>query len=158
MRAGRPSRLSAYARLCVQRALAWSFGGGPAPRPERLAESGRRGERLLTRRGEEGAQLIPVGSLAAAPDDRELQRRPVEAADRDEWIAKLKAARDVGSNLWGRGRGESGDGWPPAGCDRRGQQPIVGAKIVAPGRDAVRLVHHDAADAEGGELVDEAWT
>src|SRR5260370_1366261 len=51
-------------------------------------------ERLLTRRGEKAAQLIALGSLTAAPDHRELQSRPVEAADRDEWIAELKAARD----------------------------------------------------------------
>src|SRR5207247_9115117 len=115
-------------------------------------------ERLLPRRGEQAAQLIALGSLATAPDDRGRQGRPVESADRDEWIAELKAGRDVGSSLWGRGRRESGDGRPPTGCDGRGQQSIVGAEVVAPGRDAVRLVNHDAADAQHGELVNEART
>src|SRR5712692_4319679 len=115
-------------------------------------------ECLLPRRSEQAAQLIALGSLAAAPDDRERQGRSVESADRNEWIAELKAARDVGSNLWGRGRRKSGDGGPPTGRDGRGQQPVVGAEVVAPGRDAVRLVHHDAADAQCGELINEAWT
>src|SRR5207245_1637988 len=115
-------------------------------------------QRLLARRREQAAQLISLGSRAAAPDDRELQGRPVESADRDERIVESKAARDIGSNLWGRGRRESGDGRPATGCDRHGEEPIVGAEIVAPGGDAVRLVDHDAADAQLGELVNEAWT
>ena len=113
-------------------------------------------ESLLPGRSEQAAEPIALGSFAAATGDRERQRRPIESADRDEGMAQPQAARDIGSDLWRRGRSEAGPRRPATGCDRRGQKSVIRAEVMAPRRDAMRLVDHDPPDAQLGEPAHEA--
>src|SRR5205823_13735051 len=99
-------------------------------------------ESLLPGRSEQTAEPIALCSLAPTTYDGERQRRPIESADGDEWIAQPQVARDIGSNLWSRRRGEASHRRTAAGCDRRGQKPVIRAEVMPPGGDAMRLVDH----------------
>src|SRR5437867_10347392 len=72
-------------------------------------------------------------------------------------MAQPQAARDIGSNLWSRGRGEAGHRRPAAGGDRRGQKSVIGAEVMAPRGDAMCLVDDDPPDAQVGEPIHEPW-
>jgi hypothetical protein len=91
----------------------------------------------------------------AAREDAVRQVRPVEAPDEERRIGEPELAHDVLADARRRGRG--------VGLDRdRGQLAaelaelaVLGAEIVAPVADAVRLVDRDRGQAAGLEALEE---
>ena len=84
----------------------------------------------------------PVERLPFGPN-RIGQVRPVEAGREELRVLHPQLRRDVASDPLGGGRGErrEGDGGEPVPEDA--EIPVVGAELMAPLRDAVRLVHRD---------------
>ena len=97
-----------------------------------------------------GAALVPVLVVA---DHVQPDVGPVEAVDQDQRVLHVQALLDFVAD---RGRGGGGEA-----DDRRvaqlpadlAQAQVVGPEVVAPGGDAVGLVHHEQRDVQGREPV-----
>ena len=87
---------------------------------------------------------------------QEGEVRPVEAGDDGVGLLDPEALADVGDH---RGRGRRGEGehalGPELACPD-GELEVVGPEVVAPLRDAVRLVDGEEGDLRGLELGEEA--
>ena len=108
-------------------------------------------------RGQGGGQPALLLGRAAAGDDDEAQVGAVKAGRDLSRVAQAQAVDDVGGHRGGGGRGESERG---PGADRRGgigEGEVVGAKVVAPLRDAVGLVDHEQPDPGAGDGGREGW-
>ena len=120
----------------------------------------------LARRGIDDAGLAGVlrGELAYAREllalalrvgDADGEVRAVEAADEGARVGQIQLFDDVGADV-GRGRGRQGDGLRAAnGFAEGAQAQVVGPKVVAPLRDAVRLVHGEERDLSAAQGLDE---
>ena len=101
-------------------------------------------------------QRLALAAVAPAAVGDQAQVGPVEARDQHERVAHPDAAHDVLADARrGRGR-ERRDGRAATRGQRPVQLPVLGPEVVAPGRDAVRLVHDEAGDPELGQAVEEA--
>ena len=94
--------------------------------------------------------------LRRTRDHREGEVRAVEARRHVDGIAQPEAGDDVRRHLWRRGGrgGDDGLGAEPARGVR--QAEVVRPEVVPPLRDAVRLVHHEEADARVADALEEA--
>ena len=94
-------------------------------------------------------------ALALAPMDAQVQVGPVEAADQHLRVVHPQIGDDALLDAAG-GRGR--DGGERGAAQRRDdvlQGEIIGPEVVAPLRDAVRLVHDQAGDRGGAQGVHE---
>ncbi len=82
--------------------------------------------------------------------DVDSQVRPIEAADKRVGFNQAELLDDVGTNV-GRGGGGEGNGLNAASkrFDYRLQAQVVGTKVVAPGRDAMRFVNRKERNTDG---------
>ena len=78
--------------------------------------------------------------------DSQRKVGPLETADALEWVAQFQDRADVGTHLWCRSRGECPYLRCPDLFDRCSEPEVVGAKIVSPLGEAVRLVNGEEAD------------
>ena len=84
------------------------------------------------------------GSSSVGQCDRfEVQVRPVEPGDDDLRVAQPQPVGDVVAYRRGRGRGQRHDRRPAERLDHVAERQVVGAEVVAPRGDAVRLVDRD---------------
>ena len=85
------------------------------------------------------------------PHDVQEDIRAVEARDEFRRVFHLEIFLDVSPDLRGRGRREREANRVRKEFADFGDLAVFGAKVVAPFRDAVRLVDRDAVDANRGE-------
>ena len=111
------------------------------------------------RAGRALAQAVDQRLVALTCVDRrgeQRQVRSVEAGDDGVALLDPEAGADVGDDRGGRGRREREHALgAELACARRELQ-IVGAEVVAPLRDAVRLVDREQRDLRLAELREEA--
>src|SRR5450759_204730 len=81
---------------------------------------------------QKAVQLFALGAIAPAANHGKGQRRPVETCDRDKRILEVERDGDICPHLGRRRRGEPCHRWPAASHDCRGQETVVGAKVVSP--------------------------
>ena len=100
-----------------------------------------------------------VGLVVAATDsrDREVQVRPVEAADVQRRRRQRQLMRDVAPDLRRGRRGERRHPRGPEQLQRLAEPAIVGTEIVPPLRDTVSLIDRDEAEParRGAQRIDE---
>jgi hypothetical protein len=94
------------------------------------------------------------GSSSLKRLDREADVRPVEAADDDRGVAHREALDDLLAHGRRRRRGEGEDGRAAERLGRGAQAQVVRPEVMAPLRDAVRLVDHQQRRPGDGELVE----
>src|SRR6202035_3788881 len=114
-------------------------------------------ERAATARAHEVEQGVTLFRRAATADDRHGQVLAHEPGDPLDGRSQAETRRDVLADPRGRGRGEGADRRSTARRDRVAEPPVVRAEVVAPARDAVRLVDDEAIDRQLPEVVEEAW-
>ncbi len=94
-------------------------------------------------------------ALALERDDVEGEVRAVEAGANLERLAHPEAGGDLPRHRHRCGRRAGHHRWPPQPLDHLGQAQVVGAEVVPPLGDAVRLVHRDQVDLAAGERFEE---
>ena len=104
-------------------------------------------------RPQQGVALV---RRAAAADDRHGQVVADEPGDPLDGCSQAEACRDVLADPRGRRRREGADRRAAARRDGVAEAPVIGAEVVAPARDAVRLVDDEAIDRQPAEVVEEA--
>ena len=87
--------------------------------------------------------------------DVELEVRAVEAAHDDVGVAEAEPLDDLGAHGRRRRRGERKHARVPERLDRRAEPEVVGAEVVAPLGDAVRLVDDEEGRPGRGEIVED---
>ena len=101
-------------------------------------------------------QPAPFVDRVAARHDGQHKVRPVKPGRHSQWIAQGEPADDVGRDGGRRRRGER----ERCACADRlgglGKGKVVRSKVVAPLRDAVRLVDDEQPHARAGDCVQEA--
>ncbi len=107
------------------------------------------------RLGERGRDPAVDGRLVGAPDDGEREVRTVEAGRDTGGVAQPEAGHDVGRDLRRRGRGGGDDRLRAEPPRRIGEPEVVGPEVVAPLRDAVRLVDHEQPDPRVADALEE---
>ena len=80
---------------------------------------------------------------------------PVEAGRDADRLAQAQAPLDVGGDLRRRGRGRRDDRLRAEPARRVGEAEVVGPEVVAPLRDAVRLVDDEEADRHLAQRLEE---
>ena len=99
------------------------------------------------------------GELVAAGfgelDDLDGEIVAAEAVDEESWLRELELGNDVFLDCWRRCRSEGDDGRGTEGREEVAEGAIVGAKVVAPGGDAVGLVDCYEAGLFPGEHLGE---
>ena len=101
--------------------------------------------------GDQRALLVGRG-----PGDGERDVGPVEPRGHPQRVAQAEPLRHVGGHAR---RGRGGGRHERARAERPGgvrEAEVVGPEVVAPLRDAVRLVDHEQPDARGAEALHEA--
>ena len=93
---------------------------------------------------------------AAARHDGEGQVRAIEPGGHPHRVAQPQARDDVGRDLRRRRRGRGHERLRAQPARRVGEAEVVRAEVVAPLRDAVRLVDDEQADAGGAQRLGEA--
>ena len=96
-------------------------------------------------RVDQRAQRLVLGHVVDGAADLEAQVRAREAGDRHRGVAHPELAHDVGAHLRGRRRGERQHRRAPEAVDHRAEREVVGAEVVPPLADAVRLVDDEEA-------------
>ena len=81
---------------------------------------------------------------------------PVEVAHQLERLSQAELRGDVAAHLRRRRRGVRLDRHVGPQRAQLADAPVLGPEVVAPVADAVRLVHHQAGEAEPAELGEEA--
>jgi hypothetical protein len=130
-----------------------------------LVQGGRHLLRRPLRRGVDDARRLGVGDpieqrplLVLGVEealDREVDVRSVEAAHDDRRIAEPEALDDLGSHRRRRGRGEREHGRAPERVGDVPEPQVIGAEVVAPLRDAVRLVDAEERRLRRREALDD---
>ena len=111
------------------------------------------------RAGRTLAQPLEQRLIALACVDRRRQQRQVRAVEAgDDGVALLdpEARADVGDDRRRRGRGQREHALGAELACARGELQVVGPEVVAPLRDAVRLVDREQRDLRLAELREEA--
>ena len=83
--------------------------------------------------------------------DGEVDVRPVEAADDDRRVAHAEPLDDLVADRRRGGRGQREHRRAAERLDRRAEPQVVGAEVVAPLADAVRLVDDEQRRPGGGD-------
>jgi hypothetical protein len=147
------------------------------PGPLQVPEAGVVGEGLDAVAGEEGGGRFHVFSGGAVDDagfpgvlfqegedliieaafwqDAVVEIGPVERRPHLERVAQTELADRVPLDLLGGGGGEGGDGHGGEVLPQAREEEVVGAELVAPLRDAVRLVDGKEADADLFQFLQE---
>lgn len=94
----------------------------------------------------------PLGVLQVAAD-LQPDVGPVEAGDEDTRVAHAEPFDDVLPHRGRGGRGEREDRRAPEAPRGLGQPQVVGPEVVAPGGDALGLVHHEQRGVHLGQPV-----
>ena len=92
--------------------------------------------------------------LTRHADRLEGQRRPAQVAPRDRQTRPQDGDQVVQDAIVGRRRGAQEAEVRRQGADHAFDQAVVGAEIVPPIRDAMRLVDHEQGDASGDRAQD----
>ena len=103
----------------------------------------------------EQAQLPRLGALALEGDDVEGEVGAVEAGAHKQRVVQAEAALDLAGHLRRGGRRAGQDRRPAEPLDRLRQPQVVGAEVVSPFRDAVRLVDGHQVDLAAAHGVEE---
>jgi hypothetical protein len=112
----------------------------------------RREGALLRQRRDEPPLLVGLGPRR---HHGERQVRPVEAGRDLDRVLQRQPRRDVGGDLGRRRRRRRDDRLRPEPAGRVGEAEVVGAEVVAPLRDAVRLVDDEEPDPRAADLLEE---
>ena len=91
---------------------------------------------------------LPLAAVLVVPQHPEVEVRPVEALHGDEGLPHAQAVDDLRSGMRRRGCRQRHHGRVLQPLHHRGQRQVVGPEVVAPGGDAVRLVHHEQRDVQ----------
>jgi hypothetical protein len=95
-----------------------------------------------------------LGVGVGEPLDGQADVGAVEAAHHDRRVAQAEALGDLAADGRGRGGGQGQRPRPPQGLQHRPQPSVLGPEVVAPGADAVGLVHHQQRRLGGDDMVE----
>ena len=87
--------------------------------------------------------------------DRIADIGPIEARDDHPLDRNAQLLGDVGAGMRIGGRGQRQPGHLRKGIHQRFEQPVIGAEVMPPFADAVRLVDREQAERRGGQQLAE---
>ena len=118
------------------------------------------GAAKLAQQGDQRLLLLLVvahaqgGQVQVGPESVAHQHAMAAVAGLLAGLLAQQLALDVVAHAWGGSGGDGQDGRPTQVPVCLRQVEVVGAEIVAPDRDAVRLVHHQARHAPPAQGMD----